>query len=257
PHTSLDLGFRNAIKTSLGYVGISVSVLISLAYVGVSFEKLAIVASALSIGIGFGLQSIVNNFVSGLILLWERAIRAGDWIVVGSDEGFVRRINVRSTEIETFDRAAVIIPNSNLVTGVVKNFVRTDRVGRVKIAVSIDLSADPVKARDAIEAIVKSHELVLKTPAPFITFSSFDTVHINFEIYCFVADIATMLAVKSDLNFEIFRKLKLEGWLAGPPPTSIVTLAGLDKFEPLLKTVAPSAGREEPAEGLGNVKEIG
>jgi potassium-dependent mechanosensitive channel len=246
PHTSLDIGLRNAIKTSLGYVGISVSALFSLAYIGVSFEKLAIVASALSIGIGFGLQSIVNNFVSGLILLWERAIRAGDWIIVGNDEGFVRRINVRSTEIETFDRAAVIIPNSNLVTGVVKNFVRTDRVGRIKIAASIDLSADPAQARDAIAAIVDSHELVLENPTPIIVLNSFDTAHIHFEIYCFVADIATTIAVRSELNFAIFQKLKLEGWLGGPTPSSIVTLAGLEKFEPLLKEALSSAQRELP-----------
>jgi potassium efflux system protein len=246
PHTSLDIGLRNAIRTSLGYVGISVSALVSLAYIGVSFEKLAIVASALSIGIGFGLQSIVNNFVSGLILLWERAIRAGDWIIVGNDEGFVRRINVRSTEIETFDRAAVIIPNSNLVTGVVKNFVRTDRVGRIKITASIDLSADPVQTRDAIAAIVNGHELVLENPAPIIILSSFDTAHIHFEIYCFVADITTTMTVKSELNFEIFQKLKQEGWLGGPPPSSIVTLAGLEKFEPLVRNFVSAAKRDGP-----------
>jgi potassium-dependent mechanosensitive channel len=251
PNTSMDIGLRNAVKTSLGYIGISIAALISLAYVGVSFEKLAIFASALSIGIGFGLQSIVNNFVSGLIILWERAIRVGDWIVVGSDEGFVRRINVRSTEIETFDRAAVIIPNSNLVTGVVKNFVRTDRVGRIRIVVDVDLSADPEKVRDALSDIVRGHELVLETPAPFVTFNGFDSSHLHFELFCFVADVATMSATKSDLNFAIFRRFKPQGWLAGPPPSSIVTLAGLEKFEPLLQKVMTSVGPD----GLSSAKE--
>lgn len=130
----IDTGLRNSIKTSLGYVGFITAVALALGYLGLSFDKLAIVAGALSVGIGFGLQSIVSNFVSGLILLWERAIRVGDWIVVGDEQGFVRRINVRSTEIETFDRAMMIVPNSNLVTGVVKNWVRTDRVGRLKIS---------------------------------------------------------------------------------------------------------------------------
>jgi potassium-dependent mechanosensitive channel len=251
PNTSMDIGLRNAVKTSLGYVGISIAALVSLAYIGVSFEKLAIFASALSIGIGFGLQSIVNNFVSGLIILWERAIRVGDWIVVGSDEGFVRRINVRSTEIETFDRAAVIIPNSNLVTGVVKNFVRTDRVGRIKIAVDVDLSADPEKVGEALCDIVRDHELVLEMPAPFVTFNGFDSSHLHFELFCFVADVATLAATKSDLNFAIFKRFKPQGWLAGPPPSSIVTLAGLEKFEPLLQKMVTSASLD----GLSGAKE--
>ena len=133
PHMNFDLGLRNSIRTSLGYLGFLIAAGLALSYLGLNFEKLAIVAGALSVGIGFGLQSIVNNFVSGLILLWERAVRVGDWIVVGGDQGFVRRINVRATEIETFDRAQVIIPNSSLVTGVVTNLVRNDRTGRMVI----------------------------------------------------------------------------------------------------------------------------
>jgi potassium-dependent mechanosensitive channel len=101
----------------------------------------------------------VNNFVSGLILLWERAVRAGDWIVVGADQGFVRRINVRSTEIETFDRAQVIIPNSNLVTGVVTNLVRNDRSGRVVIPLTLAAAADAERVREVLIAIAKANPL--------------------------------------------------------------------------------------------------
>ncbi len=150
------------VKTSFGYIGWILSLGFALAYLGVDFEKLAIVAGALSVGIGFGLQSIVNNFVSGLILLWERVIRVGDWICVGPNEGYVRRINVRSTEIETFDRAAVVIPNSDLVAGVVKNFVRTDRTGRVKIVMPVNAAADPEKARDVLADIARGHRFVLQ-----------------------------------------------------------------------------------------------
>ena len=152
PQMNFDLGLRNSIRTSLGYVGFLIAAGLALSYLGLNFEKLAIVAGALSVGIGFGLQSIVNNFVSGLILLWERAVRVGDWIVVGGDQGFVRRINVRATEIETFDRAQVIIPNSSLVTGVVTNLVRNDRTGRIVIPLTVAGSADPDKVREVFVA---------------------------------------------------------------------------------------------------------
>lgn len=248
PHTRLDLGLRNAIRTSFGYLGFILALGFCLAYLGLNFEKLAIVAGALSVGIGFGLQSIVNNFVSGLILLWERAIRVGDWIVVGSDEGLVRRINVRSTEIQTFDCAAVVVPNANLVAGVVKNYVRTDRSGRVMIAIPVNAAADPEQARDILLDIAKGHKLVVARPAPSVIFAGITASAYNFELYCFVADIATLGTVKSDLNFEIYRRFKAEGLFAAPPPASVVTLAGLDRFETLLDKVVGSASQDEAPE---------
>ena len=250
PHTRLDVGLRNAIKTSFGYLGFILALGFALAYLGLSFDKLAIVAGALSLGIGFGLQSIVNNFVSGLILLWERAIRVGDWIVVGGEEGLVRRINVRSTEIETFDRVAVIVPNSNLIAGVVKNYVRTDRSGRVHITIPVNPAADPELARDILLQIANGHQLVLKEPAPAVIFSGITATAYNFELYSFVADVATLGTVKSELNFEIYRRFKSEGLFAAPPPISVVTLAGLEKFEPLLDKIMAADARD----GLGNKK---
>lgn len=249
PHTQLDIGLRNAIKTSFGYLGFILALGFASAYLGLSFEKLALVAGALSVGIGFGLQSIVNNFVSGLILLWERTIRVGDWIVVGSDEGVVSRINVRATEIETFDRAMVIVPNSNLIAGVVKNYVRTDRSGRIQISVPVNSAADPEMARHLLLEIAKGHRLVLDKPPPQVIFSGITAAAYNFDLYCFIADVATLGSVKSELNFEIYRRFKEAGLFAAPPPTSVVTLAGLDKFEPLLNKLASAAS--------GNVKQTG
>lgn len=248
PHTRLDLGLRNAVRTSFGYLGFVLALGFSLAYLGLNFEKLAIVAGALSVGIGFGLQSIVNNFVSGLILLWERAIRVGDWIVVGSEEGLVRRINVRSTEIQTFDCAVVAVPNSNLVAGVVKNFVRTDRSGRIMIAIPVNAAADPEKARNILLEIAKSHKLVTSRPEPTVVFTGITPTAYNFELYCFVADISTLGTVKSDLNFEIYHRFKAEGLFAAPPPSSVVTLAGLEGFQPILDRVVGSASHEETPE---------
>jgi potassium efflux system protein len=240
PHTQLDTGLRNAIKTSLGYIGVFFAVALALSHLGLSFDRLAIVAGALSVGIGFGLQSIVNNFVSGLIILWERAIRVGDWIVVGEEQGYVRRINVRSTEIETFDRATVIVPNSNLVTGIVKNWVRTDRVGRVKIAVNVPFDADPERVRDALVGCAKGHDFVLSIPAPLVLFVGFGEFALQFELICFVDDVETATRIKSDLNFEILRKLK-EAGIEVPYPHRDIRIIGLERLESLLAQPAPPA----------------
>ena len=142
PETRFDPGVSNSISTIFGYVGGAVAVLLAASQIGLDMQRLAIVAGALSVGIGFGLQSIANNFVSGLILLWERSIRVGDLVVVGADQGFVRRINARATEIETFDRATLIVPNSNFVTNVVKNWVHTDRIGRIIVAINVAYESD-------------------------------------------------------------------------------------------------------------------
>lgn len=218
PATQLDQGLRDAIRASFGYVGIGVAMLAALAHLGVGVEKLALVASALSVGIGFGLQSIVSNFVSGLIVLWERAIRVGDWISVGGEEGYVRRINVRSTEIETFDRVLVSMPNSNLVSGVVKNWVRGDKGGRVRIRVATRREADPEAVRDLVTGCARAHEAVLGIPAPNVFFLSFDRMALHFELICFIADVETSGRVKSDLTFAIFDALRAADLLPPPAP---------------------------------------
>lgn len=231
PRMNCDVGLRNSIRTSLSYVGFIIAVSLALSYLGVSFEKLALVAGALSVGIGFGLQSIVNNFVSGLILLWERTVRVGDWIAVGSDQGFVRRISVRATEIETFDRSQVIIPNASLVAGVVTNLVRNDRTARIVIPLTVVASADPEKVREVLIAIAKANPLVLSIPTPQVLFTGMSASALNFELRAFVADVETMYRVKSDLHFAIFKRFKEEKFLETPPPdTTKIEIAGFDEF---------------------------
>lgn len=224
PTTQLDVGLRNSIRTSVGYIGFILALSIALAQVGMSFEKLAIVAGALSIGVGFGLQSIVNNFVSGLILLWERAIRVGDWVVVGDEQGYVRRINVRSTEIETFDRATMIVPNSNLVTGVVKNWVRADRVGRIKVPVAVAVAADPDQVRALLLNCAKGQDLVLAAPAAQVMFSAMAEGTLRFELICFISDVEKSQRVRSDLNFAIFRSFRDAHISLSPPAAEPVVV---------------------------------
>ncbi len=218
PRTQLDIGLRNSIRTSIGYLGFMIATSLALANLGLSFERIAIVAGALSVGIGFGLQSIVNNFVSGLILLWERAIRVGDLVFVGDEQGHVRRINVRSTEIETADRAMMIVPNSNLVSGVVKNWVRGDRIGRVKIALSLAPQSDPEEVRAMLQACAKAHGSVLQMPAPIVMFTGISEANLKFEFVCFVADVETAGRIKSDLHFAIHKAMASLGIKAKDDP---------------------------------------
>ena len=230
PATQLDRGLRNSIRTSLGYLGFVLAASLALAHLGLSFEKLAIVAGALSVGIGFGLQSIVNNFVSGLILLWERAIRVGDWIVVGDDQGYVRRINVRATEIETFDRLTVIVPNSSLVSGVVKNWVRGDRIGRLKISISLSHDMDVAKARECLIASARAEDAVVRIPAPSVLFSGLTLTGASLDLLCFVEDVETSARVRSDLMFDIHARFKAAGLLSLPAvaAATVITINGLE-----------------------------
>jgi potassium-dependent mechanosensitive channel len=245
PATQLDVGLRNSIRTSVGYIGVIAAMALSLAHLGVDFQKIAIVAGALSVGIGFGLQSIVNNFVSGLIILWERAIRVGDLVMIGDDQGHVKRISVRATEIETFDRVTMIVPNSSLVTGVVKNWVRGDRMARIKIPLSFGAPADPEQVRDVLIGCVRENPAVVKLPAPQALLTSIDGGALQFQLVCFVDDVETVARVTSDLHFELFRRFKEAGLEPAPAPAAptpiTVQLAGL---EHLLE-----ARRNSPDEG--------
>jgi potassium-dependent mechanosensitive channel len=225
PRTRLDDGLRNSIKTIFGYCGFIVALAVGLGQLGLNFERLALIAGALSVGIGFGLQSIVNNFVSGLIILWERAVRVGDMVVVGPEQGFVRRINVRSTEIETFDRALLIVPNSNLVSGVVKNWVRADRVGRIIIALNVAFDSDPEQVREVLIAAAKAHDLVMSIPAPLVLFSEFGEWAMKFQLICFVDEIEMADRVKSEMLFDLHRRLN-EAGIKVPYPRQGVDLFG-------------------------------
>jgi potassium-dependent mechanosensitive channel len=208
PQTRLDPGVGNSISTIFGYVGAIVAVLLGGAQIGLDVQKLALIAGGLSVGIGFGLQTIANNFVSGLILLWERGIRVGDWVVVGAEQGFVRRINARSTEIETFDRATLIVPNSTLVTGVVKNWVHSDRVGRIIVALNVAYESDIEEVREILIAAAKGHDLVLAIPAPTVQLSEFGEWALKFNLICFVDDIEMAERTKSEMNFDILHRLR-------------------------------------------------
>ncbi len=236
PHTGLDLGLRNSIKTVFGYLGTILTAMLALSHLGLSFEKLAIVAGALSVGIGFGLRSIVENFVSGLILLWERPIRVGDQIAVGEEQGVVKRINVRATEIETFDRASLIIPNSEFISGRVKNWMHADRTGRIVIPVSVEYNADPETVDALLKEAALAHREVFSEPAPFVLFKNLGESGLDFELYCYT-DVESRARTRSELLFDILRRLKAAG-IAIPYPTRRLEIANISEIDPRVLSAA-------------------
>jgi potassium efflux system protein len=177
--------------------------LAAFSYAGFNLSNLAIVAGAFSIGIGFGLQSLVNNFVSGLILLAERPIRVGDLVVVGGEEGYVRKISVRSTEVETFDRAHVLIPNSYFITEKVKNWTFRNKIRRLAIPVGVAYGCDPRKVEAILLNVAQDNRDVLTTPQPFVDLEEFGVGNLNFKLYAFIDDITKTTRIRTDLRIAI------------------------------------------------------
>ncbi len=214
-HTRLDRGAREAVSSIAGYIGVAVAILVALSIAGVHMQNLALIAGALSLGIGFGLQNIVNNFISGIILLFERPIRRGDWIVTASTEGYVKSINIRSTQIETFDKADVIVPNSELISSQVTNWMLRDPWGRINVAVGVSYDADVIKVRDTLLEVAGRHPMVMtdhpSLRKPTVLFRRFGDSALEFELRCFIQDVEARLQVISDLNFAIVEAFRREG----------------------------------------------
>jgi small-conductance mechanosensitive channel len=209
----VELGVRIAMAKLVHYVLVFVGFLLALSVLGLEFTKLTIMISALGVGIGFGLQGVVNNFVSGLILLFERPVRVGDYVELGGTLAEVKRIGLRSTTVQTFDEADLIIPNADLVTNQVTNLTLSNRRTRLIIAVGVAYGSDVPLVVETLMACGKENSRAAKTPVPQVLFLRFGESSLEFELRVWVMDIDQRLTAKSEIHQEIdrrFREAKIE-----------------------------------------------
>ena len=221
PKTALDPGMQSSMVTLLGYVGAVLVFGLALGVLGVDLQSIAWMASALSVGIGFGLQAIVQNFISGLILLAERPVKVGDWVSIGGVEGDIRRINVRATEIQMGDRSTMIVPNSQFITSNVRNVTLANAQGRVQIKLPMPLDTDAGKARELILEVLHAHAGTLDMPTPSVQLESLDGGTMLFICTAYVNSPREVSGVKSDLLFEVLERLR-EAKLPMTSPQSMV-----------------------------------
>lgn len=220
PKTDMDPGMRASLSTLFANIGYALVILLTLSSLGVQWTNLAWIVSALSVGIGFGLQEIVKNFVSGLILLTERPVKVGDLISISGVEGDIRRINVRATEIQLSDRSIVIVPNSQLISQNLRNVTLGGSAqGVATLELTFPLDIDPEQVKDLLYDTYCEHETILDKPAPVVRFSKLTPEGITLTVTGYVGSPRIVSTTKSDLLFEILKRLSAAGIeLAKPAP---------------------------------------
>jgi potassium efflux system protein len=223
PTTTLDAGMQMSASTLFGYAGGVTVVAMAMSAVGIGLERVAWVASALSVGIGFGLQAVVQNFVSGLILLAERPVKVGDWVVLGTVEGDIRRINVRATEIQMSDRSTVIVPNSEFITKTVRNITHASPLGLVQIKLPMPLDTDVQRVQDVLLAAFTNHPEVQPTPAPSVALEGIDSSgKLMFNATAYVPSPRRSYSVRSDVLLVVLKELRAAGLPLSNPSTMVL-----------------------------------
>lgn len=234
PTVDAPLPLRQSIDAGLNYAGVIIAILLGIGALGIDFTNLAIVLGALSVGIGLGLQNIANNVISGVVLLVERPIKAGDWVSVTGHEGFVRRINIRATEIETFQRTHVIVPNSVFLQNPVINRTYADTSSRIDIPITVGIGTDVARMETILREAALNHERVLRVPAPIVRFVRITSAGLEFELFAFVARLEDRTIVSNDLNRTLLARL-IEDKILDPRAAPELKLRDFDKLADALR----------------------
>ncbi len=232
PETNMDAGMRASLVTLVGYIGVVLLAVVVMSTLHVSLTNLTWVVSALSVGIGFGLQAIVQNFISGLILLTERPVKVGDWVSLAGVEGDIRRINVRATEIQMSDRSTVIVPNSQFITQNVRNVTMGNALGVVGITLTLPLNTDVLQIRDLLLQAFTEHEAILDTPAPSVSFKDLTTTGVIISVSGYVNSPRSVGGARSDLLFTVLGRLREAGIALSLPQSMVLVTESGEKVQP-------------------------
>ncbi|SDY40024.1 DUF3772 domain-containing protein [Pseudomonas sp. NFIX28] len=240
PETNMDAGMRASLVTLVGYIGFVLLAIVVMSILRINLTNLTWVVSALSVGIGFGLQAIVQNFISGLILLTERPVKVGDWVSLAGVEGDIRRINVRATEIQMSDRSTVIVPNSQFISQNVRNVTMDNALGVVGITLTLPLETDVLKVRELLLRAFAEHEAILKTPAISVSFKDLTSNGLIINVSGYVNSPRSVSGTRSDLLFTILGRLRELG-IALSSPQNMMLINGQQEKAPGEAPAQPSA----------------
>jgi len=208
PRIPLPRGVPTSISMLTNYVILAIGFLIALTAAGMEWSKFALLAGAFGVGIGFGLQNVVNNFISGLILIFERPIKVGDTIEVGALKGTVKRIGIRSSTIRTFEGAEVIVPNGTIIQSEVTNWTLSDQLRRIDVNVGVAYGTDPNEVLLILQKVAKDHPVVLDNPAPMVLFLGFGESSLDFSLRIWTSDFANWISFSSEITLQVHNALK-------------------------------------------------